>query len=199
MQRLTDGLWRWTARHPEWHPGEFGAEVACFAAAAEPKQFVELGYQLAREIDPSVNAVSDTLEGLAPRSNAGSIAVGEGSVWFVSGIVMMYWTFPDVSAADLTNSVSRYSLGRRVERFDMQQREFSFGGGVSTGLRDALAELKDRTVAVDPGRNDAMTGGQEGEIGRGDARLRLYVIPTNEELLIARDTIRCILDAPRRW
>ncbi len=38
------------------------------------------------EIDPSVNAVSDTLEGLAPRSNAGSIAVGEGAVWFVSGI-----------------------------------------------------------------------------------------------------------------
>ena len=34
MQKLTDGLWRWTARHPEWHPGEFGAEVACFAAQA---------------------------------------------------------------------------------------------------------------------------------------------------------------------
>jgi hypothetical protein len=34
MQKLTDGLWRWTARHPEWHPGEFGAEVACFAARA---------------------------------------------------------------------------------------------------------------------------------------------------------------------
>jgi hypothetical protein len=32
MQKLSDGLWRWTARHPEWHPGEFGAEVACFAA-----------------------------------------------------------------------------------------------------------------------------------------------------------------------
>lgn len=30
--RLTEGLWRWTARHPEWHPGEFGAEVASFAA-----------------------------------------------------------------------------------------------------------------------------------------------------------------------
>jgi hypothetical protein len=35
MQQLTDGLWRWTARHPEWHPGEFGAEVACFAAQAD--------------------------------------------------------------------------------------------------------------------------------------------------------------------
>jgi hypothetical protein len=34
MQKLTEGLWRWTARHPEWHPGEFGAEVACFAAQA---------------------------------------------------------------------------------------------------------------------------------------------------------------------
>jgi hypothetical protein len=34
MQNLSDGLWRWTARHPEWHPGEFGAEVACFAAQA---------------------------------------------------------------------------------------------------------------------------------------------------------------------
>jgi hypothetical protein len=32
MEQLSDGLWRWTARHPEWHPGEFGAEVACFAA-----------------------------------------------------------------------------------------------------------------------------------------------------------------------
>jgi hypothetical protein len=34
MHRLREGLWRWTARHPEWHPGEFGAEVACFAAQA---------------------------------------------------------------------------------------------------------------------------------------------------------------------
>jgi len=34
MWKLKEGLWRWTARHPEWHPGEFGAEVACFAAQA---------------------------------------------------------------------------------------------------------------------------------------------------------------------
>src|SRR5215218_1368933 len=35
MQKLTDGVWRWTARHPDWHPGEFGAEVAAFAARAD--------------------------------------------------------------------------------------------------------------------------------------------------------------------
>ena len=34
MEKLTAGLWRWTARHPEWHPGDFGAEVVSFAADA---------------------------------------------------------------------------------------------------------------------------------------------------------------------
>ena len=34
MDEIATGLWRWTARHPEWHPGEFGAEVACFMAQA---------------------------------------------------------------------------------------------------------------------------------------------------------------------
>jgi hypothetical protein len=34
MEQLAGGLWRWTARHPEWHPGNFGAEVASFAAQA---------------------------------------------------------------------------------------------------------------------------------------------------------------------
>jgi hypothetical protein len=33
-EQLADGLWRWTARHPEWHPGEFGSEVGSFALRA---------------------------------------------------------------------------------------------------------------------------------------------------------------------
>ncbi|MFL5976067.1 MAG: hypothetical protein ACJ76G_13130 [Solirubrobacterales bacterium] len=32
---LADGLWRWTARHPDWHPGEFGREVASFAVRTD--------------------------------------------------------------------------------------------------------------------------------------------------------------------
>jgi hypothetical protein len=35
MDEILPGLWRWTGRHPEWHPGEFGAEVACFAARTD--------------------------------------------------------------------------------------------------------------------------------------------------------------------
>jgi glyoxylase-like metal-dependent hydrolase (beta-lactamase superfamily II) len=34
VDELTEGLWRWTARHPEWHPGQWGSEVACFAVDA---------------------------------------------------------------------------------------------------------------------------------------------------------------------
>ena len=33
-QELAPGLWRWTARHPEWHPGEFGREVSAYALRA---------------------------------------------------------------------------------------------------------------------------------------------------------------------
>ena len=32
MEQLCEGLWHWTARHPEWHPRtEFGAEVGAYA------------------------------------------------------------------------------------------------------------------------------------------------------------------------
>jgi glyoxylase-like metal-dependent hydrolase (beta-lactamase superfamily II) len=34
-QSIDDGIWRWTARHPEWHPGEWGAEVAGFALVGD--------------------------------------------------------------------------------------------------------------------------------------------------------------------
>jgi hypothetical protein len=31
VEQIADGIWAWTARHPEWHPGEFGARVVSFA------------------------------------------------------------------------------------------------------------------------------------------------------------------------
>jgi hypothetical protein len=33
VRQLADGLWYWTARHPEWHPNTpFGREVGCYLA-----------------------------------------------------------------------------------------------------------------------------------------------------------------------
>jgi glyoxylase-like metal-dependent hydrolase (beta-lactamase superfamily II) len=41
VRELAPGLWRWTARHAEWHPGVFGAEVASFAVEAEPTLLID--------------------------------------------------------------------------------------------------------------------------------------------------------------
>lgn len=32
---LATGLWSWARRHPEWHPGDFGAEVISYLAQAD--------------------------------------------------------------------------------------------------------------------------------------------------------------------
>src|SRR5919198_322542 len=58
MQRLSEGLWRWTARHPEWHPGEFGAEVACFAAQAGDTTLL-----IDPLLPPDPQPVLDTIDG----------------------------------------------------------------------------------------------------------------------------------------
>jgi acetate kinase len=52
---------------------------------------------------------------------------------------------------------------------------------------------------LDQKTNKEIVGGKEGLISTKDSKLKAYVIPTNEELLIARDTVRCVKNAPRRW
>ena len=60
MQKLSDGLWRWTTRHPEWHPGEFGAEVACFLAQAGDTTLL-IDPLLPSEPEPVLHAIDSTL------------------------------------------------------------------------------------------------------------------------------------------
>lgn len=78
-----------------------------------------------------------------------------------------------------------------------------FAGGIgenSPEIRGRIcADLDFLGITVDPAKNEALTGGKEGDFGAEGSRVKPWVIPTNEELLIARDTVRCILDAPRRW
>ena len=46
-------------------------------------------------------------------------------------------------------------------------------------------------IRIEPSRNRETTG-KEGEIGAPDSRLRVFVIPTDEELVIARETAACL-------
>ena len=74
-----------------------------------------------------------------------------------------------------------------------------FTGGIgenSAMVRAGICEgLGWAGLSLDAARNEK-TIGVEGMISREDSRLAAYVIPTDEELLIARDTARCILGEP---
>jgi acetate kinase len=69
-----------------------------------------------------------------------------------------------------------------------------FTGGIgenSARIREMICErLSWMGVELDPQRNESHIGGSEGVISTDLSRLKTFVIPTNEELLIARDTVR---------
>jgi hypothetical protein len=58
-RRIAKDLWRWTARHPEWHPGEFGAEVASFAARSGEDTLL-----IDPLLPPEPGAVLELIEGI---------------------------------------------------------------------------------------------------------------------------------------
>jgi hypothetical protein len=69
---IAAGIWRWTARHPQWHPGEFGAEVASFALEAGDDLL--LVDPLVPEDDASVLELLDELA--AKRTTSSLITIG---------------------------------------------------------------------------------------------------------------------------
>jgi acetate kinase len=71
----------------------------------------------------------------------------------------------------------------------------AFAGGIGENApvvrRRTLAGLEGLGLEVDGVANDAARG-EEAEISRKDARVRAFVVPTNEEILIARDTLQIV-------
>ncbi len=71
-----------------------------------------------------------------------------------------------------------------------------FSGGVGENSADVRARicggLEWMGLELDAERNTAAVGGRAGPITRDTSRLAAWVIPTDEELLIARDTVRVI-------
>jgi acetate kinase len=68
------------------------------------------------------------------------------------------------------------------------------------GIGENSAEIRSRIVAglewtgleLDTAANDRMVGGAEGRISLESSRLAAWVVPTDEELLLARDTVRLV-------
>jgi len=78
-----------------------------------------------------------------------------------------------------------------------------FTGGIGENAAKVRERILTNMEAVgirfDAARNAAATPGQEARISTDDSPIEVLVIPTNEELLIARDTFRVVENVPRRW
>ncbi len=74
-----------------------------------------------------------------------------------------------------------------------------FTGGIGENSPIVRANICDGLewagLSLDQDKNEKTIGSQS-MITRDDSRLAAYVIPTDEELLIARDTVRCVLGEP---
>jgi acetate kinase len=78
-----------------------------------------------------------------------------------------------------------------------------FAGGIGENSAEVRAKICDGLswlgLELEAERNQQMIGGREGMISKDTSRLAAYVIPTNEELLIARDTVRVVSGVPQRF
>ncbi len=76
-----------------------------------------------------------------------------------------------------------------------------FSGGIgenSSAIRKRVcAGLEPLGVVLDEARNAALKRGATGEVSVRSSRVKLFVIPTNEELLIARDSFRAVSGLPQ--
>ena len=77
-----------------------------------------------------------------------------------------------------------------------------FAGGIGENSPEIRARicagLDWLGIEIDSARNVALQGG-EGRVDREGSRVELWVIPTDEELLIARDTWRVVTGADVRY
>lgn len=77
-----------------------------------------------------------------------------------------------------------------------------FSGGIGENSpavrRRICAGLEALGIVLDEGRNAAVKAGQTGEVSAKGSKLKIFVIPTNEELLIARDAFRVVSGLPQR-
>ena len=78
-----------------------------------------------------------------------------------------------------------------------------FTGGIGENAAPIRARICEGLgwlgVELDAARNNATVGGTEGLISTASSRVEVWVVPTDEELLIARDTVRVVQGLDSRY
>ena len=71
-----------------------------------------------------------------------------------------------------------------------------FAGGIGENSPEVRARICDGLkwagLEVSPEQNNELVNGKEGKFSTSDSTLEAWVVPTDEELLIARDTFRVV-------
>ena len=150
-------------------------------------------------LDPSVVTYIEEKENLTPQQMSDILNKKSGLLG-ISGV--------SSDDRDITKAVEegnpRAKLAHDILRYEIEK--FIGGYYVALGGCDAIIftaglgenqskhrqaicdQLSCFGVKVDPELNKKMVGGNEGKISAPDSKVEVYVIPTNEELVIARDT-----------
>ncbi len=159
------------------------------------------------DLDPAVTSLIATKEGMSP-SEVDTLLNTQSGLLGISGLTNDMREL----LAELRDHDDR-RVGLAVEVFCYRARKYIgaylaamggadavvFTGGIgenSPEIRARICEsLEWAGLKIDDACNQQMVG-HEGLISTDDSKLLAYAIPTDEELLIARDTVRVILGQP---
>jgi acetate kinase len=155
------------------------------------------------DIDPAIVNIIATKEGLSAQEVETLLNTQSGLLG-LSGLTN--------DMRDLLREVSDHQdrrAGLAIEIFCYRARKYIgaflagmdgadaivFTGGIGENQAEIRAQICEGLewagLKLDPDKNKLMAG-CEGQISTNDSRLHAFVIPTDEELLIARDTVRCV-------
>jgi acetate kinase len=159
------------------------------------------------DLDPAIPNLIAAREGLSP-SEVESLLNTQSGLLGISGLTN---DMRDLLAELKEHDDRRVRLA--VEVFCYRARKYMgaflacmggadavvFTGGIGENSPEVRARICEGMewagLKIDSAKNE-QTVGKEGMISTEDSKLLAYAIPTNEELLIARDTVRVILGEP---
>lgn len=150
-------------------------------------------------IDPSAVTYLQSREGLTPEETDTMLNKKSG-VFGISGISnddrdVKAEAFAGNERAKLARDIQWYQIRKFIGSYMAAMQGVDavvFTGGLGENTFDLRADVcaKLSFIGVDFNKeiNQKTTGGKEAEITNPGSKIRVFVIPTNEELMIARDT-----------
>ena len=151
-------------------------------------------------LDPSVVTLLQRKEGLSPDETDDLLNKKSGAL----GVSGLSSDDRDLTlAAEAGNE--RAALARKIQQYQIRKFIGSYAAAMNGvdaivftgGLGENAPDIRENVcknltflgIDFDDAANEILIRGAEGEITKGNSPVRVFVIPTNEELIIAKDTL----------